>query len=521
MLAEFSPVTAAVTVVFGAIAGGVTNAVAIWMLFHPYEPRGFRWLRLQGALPKNKPRLAKTIGRTVGQRLLTSDDLARQLSAPGMREAFDGALLSLVRSVLETERESLRSILPPPMRVEAEAATRSIARMLRERVAEFVRSDAFHDVVRRSIARARREVGDQPIGTVLTAARRGAIRERVEQWVSDGARSTELERTIAAWFDRQFERLSHDKTPLLERLPRDLVAALERAIAGYLPVAIDRLSALLSDRDARARLQAALHELFERFVRDLLLHERIVARLVVTERTFERLLDNFEREGVNDLVLLLEEPAVRDQVARTINDAVVQFLQRPMAEHIERLGAERAQGLKYTAVRHVVDALRDEATLAYATERLDRALQAAEQHTWGDLIEYLPPERAAEWVQRAADSERLAQWVTDGATLALDSLLDRPMGRPADWLGEDASERVAALLSPVLWSWIQGQTPRVVARLDVQTMVEEKVMGFSLERIEQIIRTATQRELDLIVRLGYLLGAIVGAIAYGITMVVG
>ena len=33
-------IQALVTIGVGAISGGITNAVAIWMLFHPYEPRG-------------------------------------------------------------------------------------------------------------------------------------------------------------------------------------------------------------------------------------------------------------------------------------------------------------------------------------------------------------------------------------------------------------------------------------------------------------------------------------------------
>ncbi|MFS8638884.1 MAG: DUF445 family protein, partial [Gemmatimonadota bacterium] len=60
---------AALTVLFASIAGGVTNSVAIWMLFHPYEPpRVFgRPLRaFQGAIPKNKARLAAAVGRAVG-----------------------------------------------------------------------------------------------------------------------------------------------------------------------------------------------------------------------------------------------------------------------------------------------------------------------------------------------------------------------------------------------------------------------------------------------------------------------
>ena len=63
----------AVTIGVGAISGGITNAVAIWMLFHPYEERGIGPFRIQGAIPKNKARLARSIGKTVGERLLTPE----------------------------------------------------------------------------------------------------------------------------------------------------------------------------------------------------------------------------------------------------------------------------------------------------------------------------------------------------------------------------------------------------------------------------------------------------------------
>jgi uncharacterized membrane protein YheB (UPF0754 family) len=51
-------------------------------------------------------------------------------------------------------------------------------------------------------------------------------------------------------------------------------------------------------------------------------------------------------------------------------------------------------------------------------------------------------------------------------------------------------------------------------------MVEQKVLGFSTERMEEIIRGVTQRELEMIVRLGYLLGAMVGLLAFGINQLI-
>jgi uncharacterized membrane protein YheB (UPF0754 family) len=520
MIVEFSLLRAAVTVVFGALAGGLTNAVAISMLFHPYEPRGPWRLKFQGAIPKNKPRLAKTIGRTVGQRLLTTEDLAQQLSAPGMREAFDRAVLHFVTTMLETERGPLRSELPPGLLSEIEGAIDTIADSVADAVSGYVASDGFVDTVERFLTKAHEEYAERPVGEVLTDARQMAIRERVERWVADAVESDELDRTIHGWLTRQADRFAADRTPLLERLPPDLVAVVEREMAGYLPIALDRLGAILADPDARARIQRALHELFERFVRELLLHERIVARLVVTEKTISRLLDNFERDGVDQLASLLDEPEMRTQIARSINDAVVGFLRRPLAEHCDRLGPERLEGIKGTATAYITAALRDPTTRAHAIEQLDRALQAAEERTWGELLKHLPPERAALWLADAARRPQIRTWVSEGTASALRALLDRPIGRPTEWLPDRQMERVAAQLSPALWEWIQQQIPEVVSRVDVQSMVEEKVLSFSLKRIEEIVRATSQRELDVIIRLGYVLGAIVGAIAYGVSLVV-
>ncbi len=519
MAADASLVNALVTILFGALAGGITNAVAIWMLFHPYEPRGVRPLMFQGAIPKNKARLARTIGRTVGQRLLTSEDLTRQLSAPGVREAFDAAVRQFVVSVLETERQSLRDELPPALLTELERVVADIAPRVADRVSEFAATEAFQSAVRSFLERTRDEIADRPIGEVLTVARQAAIKDQIEQWVADAVASKGLERTIHEWLDRQIARLVEDRTPLLERLPPGLIAALEKEVADYLPLALDRLAATLTNPEARARLQRALHDLFQRFVRDLLLHERIVARLVVTEKTVERLLNNFEREGADNLARLLDEPPVRAQVARSINDAVVSFLRRPMGEHLQRLGPERVGGIRDTAVSHVVAILRDPATRAYAIERVDRALGAAEHRTWGDLLRHVPPERAAEMLAQAAQVPRVREWIAEATRSGLAAVLDRPIGRPSNWLPPDSVERIASGLSPALWSWIQQQIPTIVARIDVQTMVEEKVLGFSLERIEQIVRATSQRELNVIVRLGYALGAIVGALAYGVSLV--
>jgi uncharacterized membrane protein YheB (UPF0754 family) len=515
-MADASLLQAAITIGFGALAGGLTNAVAIWMLFHPHEPRGLGRFSIQGAIPKNRARLAKTIGRTVGQRLLTPEDLGRQLSSPGVREAFDETVHHLVSDLLTTERGPLRTELPPALGTELEELLVGLGPGIAEKLAAFAATERFREPVEQFLRSSTAAVADRPLGAVLTDARRAALRARVEAWVAQAVASEDLEHAIHDWLDRQLVRAAGDYTPLLERFPPGLVAAVERSIANYLPVALERLGAVLRDPEARVRIERTLHTLFERFVQDLMIHERIVARLVVTERTISRLLDNLGREGTEQIGRLLDEPAMRKQVAQNVNDAVVTFLRRPLAEHIVALGPERVEGLRDTAARYIVAALRDEATRAYAIERLDRALLGAESRTWGELLAKLPPDRAATWLADALTSTQVRQWIADGWSGAIRALLDRPIGRPENLFGAGTADRLAARLSPALWSWIERQVPVVVSRLDIQTMVEEKVLGFSLDRIEEIVRLTTQRELDIIVRLGFVLGGLVGLGAFAV-----
>ena len=507
-----------VTVAVGAVSGGITNAVAIWMLFHPYESRGLGPVRIQGAIPKNKARLARSIGRTVGERLLTPEDLAQRLGAPAVREAFDRAMGGVLDAVLERERGPLREQLPPRVSAALDQALAGLAPRVADRVAAYAASPDFERLVVGWIGRIHEEVGDRPLAATLTEERRAALAAQVERWVGRVAENQELAVTLRGFVDRQLDALSRDDTPLLDRLPPGIVGALEHAITDYLPIALERLSALLADPDARGMVEGALRSAFDHSVRDLLIHERILARLVVTDRTIERLVDGFEREGFDRFAESLARPEMKAQVTRAVNDAVVNFLRLPLGERLRRFTPERREALAGTLTDWLVRVARDGGTRAAVVRALDRLLDAAERRTWGDVLGVVPPERLAQVLGQVLAGEAGRRWVEERTSQIAGELLARPIGRPADWLGAETAAALREGVSAAAWTWMQEQIPRVVEQIRVPEMVEQKVLGFSTKRMEEIVRTVTQRELDLIVRLGYLLGAIVGAVAFGVNL---
>ena len=303
-------------VVIGTLSGGVTNTIAVWMLFNPKQRR----FGIQGAIPKNQARLARSIGRMVGERLLTPADLQQELNRPELRAAFDLKLTELVRSVITSEQ------------------------------------------------------------------------------------------------------------PLIDKVPPAVVTALGAAMTDYLPIAMEKLGGFLGQPATRDKLRVAMHSLFDKFVNDLKFHERLLAKLMVTENKMDQALDALEPEGVEHVVNLLDDPIIREEISKTIHDAVLEYLQKPIGEILGN--------------------------------------------------------------------------VTDAAD-------------------PTAPDRIAGAMSPIIWTWIHDQLPSLVQRLDIQQMVEKKVMAFSIERVEELLRSVIQNELTLIIVLGYVFGAVVGVMTFGLSVALG
>ena len=76
--------------IIGSIIGYFTNYIAVKMLFYPRNEVkicGHKVPFTPGAIPKGKPRLAKTVGHVVANTLLTEEDIKQRILSPETEEA--------------------------------------------------------------------------------------------------------------------------------------------------------------------------------------------------------------------------------------------------------------------------------------------------------------------------------------------------------------------------------------------------------------------------------------------------
>ena len=289
------------------------------MLFHPYEPPKLlgRWRIsfLHGAVPKNQPRLAAAIGRTVGNRLLTPKDLTEAFTNVEFRQAFDRCLGTFLEEIFYKERGSLQELIPEAVAAEFDALIGDALNRVTEQLKSYVESEDFANSMLRHTDQLVSAIADQPIAGILTPARGEALEGVVQNWIESISGSDEFSGAVSNYIERATEKILEPNRNLEEILPLGVIGSLEKAIASYLPLAAERLGGLLDDPDTREKFENTIHELFQRLLRDLKFHQRVVARVMMTEDTVDKVLDTIQEDGAERLSELLRDPAVQEAPA--------------------------------------------------------------------------------------------------------------------------------------------------------------------------------------------------------------
>lgn len=124
--------------VIGAAIGYCTNFIAVKMLFHPRKEIRVFGKRLPftpGAIPKGKPRLAKSVGNAVGNNLITQADIENKLMSDELAEKIADAVLEKL-SLSAGDLFAGLSDSPEEIESKKSAVSASVARFIAEAVSK-------------------------------------------------------------------------------------------------------------------------------------------------------------------------------------------------------------------------------------------------------------------------------------------------------------------------------------------------------------------------------------------------
>ncbi|ABR47807.1 conserved hypothetical protein [Alkaliphilus metalliredigens QYMF] len=107
--------TLAILAGIGALIGWVTNLLAVKLLFRPFEPVRIPIINvsIQGLIPKRRSEIARSIGKTVEEELLSVDEILYRLMETQDKKEILQILKIKIQAIVE---ERLPSLIPSAFR---------------------------------------------------------------------------------------------------------------------------------------------------------------------------------------------------------------------------------------------------------------------------------------------------------------------------------------------------------------------------------------------------------------------
>ena len=552
----------------GGVIGLFTNWLAIKMLFRPLKEirvLGIKMPFTPGILPRERERIADSVGEIVAKELLTPDALETRFQDPILKEKLSatidqglehffaedsGKLLSggVKASELDTTQESP----PDPLGEALRSAFRAVSSTAAFR-------DALAQVLRASTGR----VFDMRLGDVLDppAARAMAIR------ISEGAGLTEtterLDRIVDAWYDTSAQG-SHAQGP--RSAPLIPAAALEPLIdpvaKALYTAAIPVLEDFIADPGLKKDLEKKANEIIKRAVGRL----GPVQRLIVAAANYEDAIAKTMPETIADLSgtisSLLRDPGMSDRVSaafrsrflasraansnasntdRNTADSAADSAasgtasgtstadgvrweitgERSGAKGLEALISREslkialAASLKGLASSSEATALAAEAKVRALADRRIGDLAAGSE----DLVRALA-DKAAEGISKAFAGEGKGEGKGEALFAGMIELFRVELSNGlhgvavGETLGftEEKRKALSTELASRAVALVSGQAGRIIEAIDIGTMVVTKINALDMLEAERIILRVVDKELYWITVLGGILGAIIGVI---------
>jgi hypothetical protein len=179
---------------------------------------------------------------------------------------------------------------------------------------------------------------------------------------------------------------------------------------------------------------------------------------------------------------------------------------------------ERSERIRNVLVERVLYLFRHPTTEELVLRRLDQLVSAIAERRVGDLLDLLGEDRAreltdqgADWVVETLRGPRVLGFIRAALEHRTAWILSVPIGRLGDYLPGDAIRTAESLMFEPLWAFLQRRVPAAVAGLPVAQMVENKLRGYPISKVEELIWRVSRRELVLIIYLGGFLGALIGS----------
>ena len=197
----------------------------------------------------------------------------------------------------------------------------------------------------------------------------------------------------------------------------DLVEALLAQLEKEVPPLLEKFGGMLYDPDFRQRLLLKIQEGIRNFLDSLGGLTGLLSGFLNMEQLDAKIpavLDQISEE----IARWLREEKTQAEITNLLRARIVAFLDRPLAEVIEKLPYDKVDGMRCFLKQRVISLVQSRRTVEAVLGLCDRATQATKDRSFGSLLDQLLPDGGQDRIVTEV-SNRLLSLLREPETVVL------------------------------------------------------------------------------------------------------
>ncbi|REJ76390.1 MAG: DUF445 family protein [Acidobacteria bacterium] len=504
-------------VVMATLHGYLGAWLAVRMLFRPRKPVKLIGITLfpQGMIPRHRARLAKAIGKAVGEELVSQETVLEELfEKEFLQKKIRGFVDSYARELMERDHPSLIESVPEQIRPALIETVATMRARIGDYVGTVIRSEQTSDTIRSFVGTRVDEMMSQKVSDTVSDETFNDILQFIETRIANVVHEPALEKTIASFIGGKVDELVSEQAPLSELFTDDAISLLKEKAFEQIDPVVHQLAELATEDRTKDQISALIkkevHDYYEQlpffkkiFVsRDNLLRE-------VDDLVDESLPKRIEETLKGDFFAV----EAKSFVGRSIDNA----LSRPLPEIIGQVAPEQLDRLKAQLTINILRVLQGEQMRKSIAGYLADSLETVKPRLIGDLLQSAHPEAATKLRRLLTDGligvlerEETAKIVNEVLSKQIDSLLNAPIGRLSRHVSEEQIEKAGETLTKVIIDAAKQKLPEAIEEFDIGGVVEEKVNNYPAEKLEALVLSVAKDNLRMIELFGAFFGFFIG-----------
>lgn len=461
----------------GGLIGYFTNWLAIKMLFRPFEEKYFLGVKIPftpGLIPKERHRIAKNIGLTVEEYLLSPEAIIKSLEENDIREKTKNFIDDKLKKIEEKNYKIEDIVMEIP-----EFKRKNMIFKLRQNSGEFIV----------------RKIRDMNLSKYLREYLEGEIKkeeniERIKVYILDNyfaflnrsETSMEIERRLSGFL----ENITGDERYLREIVSPKLVADINNYIDENYKVLGFKAREIIKDENIREKIKDSIRKIVEKNVSPLVLN--FIPMEVIGEKGYLAIENYIESHSFSE-----DLKSILKLLVENLGDKKVKDLAKNLVETIDRE--------KITA--YILGILKSQKIEAEIEGLISRGLAGINRQ---DLYG-----RLEEKINRILASGEFKLEVENFTDRLLLRTKDIKISQIINSLYID-SEVIYSLGEILFENYLKEDLDKFIRGLKLSKIVETTILEFDNEFTEKLILDIASKELRSITILGGILGMIIGVI---------